>query len=74
MSADVDDRSPLGRCAGPAKAPFVTARTNLFVAAVIALAGFGIGQIAPHAGMPLVILASLAWTCRSVQRARRRAG
>jgi len=51
----------------------VTARTHLLVAAVIALAGFGVGQIAPHAGMPLVILASFAWTCHSVQCARRRA-
>ncbi|WP_177171607.1 hypothetical protein [Sphingomonas palmae] len=51
----------------------MSARTHLSVT-VIALGGFAIGQIIPHAGMPLVILASLAWTCRSVQRARRRAG
>ncbi|WP_294357394.1 hypothetical protein [uncultured Sphingomonas sp.] len=49
-------------------------RTRLLVAAAIALAAFAATQIVPLAGMPLVILASLAWTCRLVQHARIRGG
>lgn len=46
-------------------------RFYVFVALVIALTAFGIGQIVPGFGIFFVILASTLWVAYSVRRQRR---